>query len=131
MEAALIAHLLAQAGITALVGNRINWLRRPQAAVLPDIILHRIDGAPDYHLTGPSGLVESRVQVDCWADTFAGAKHIARAVEAAVSGQRFTRGAIRFDAILILDEGDDTFDETPNVYFRTRLDLAVHHASAS
>ena len=131
MEAALIAELLSKAGITALVDNRINWLRRPQGAALPDIILYRIDGAPDYHLSGPSGLVASRIQVDCWAFTYLEAKRIARAVDAAVSAARFTRGAVRFDAVLIVDESDDTFDETPDTYFRTRLDLAVHHASAT
>jgi len=129
MEAALIAKLLATAGITALVGQRISWSRRPQGEALPAIVLHRIDGAPDYHLTGASGIVESRVQVDCWGASYGSAKAVARAVEAAVSGQRFTQGAIRFDAILILDERDSTFDETTPL-FRTSLDLGVFHASA-
>lgn len=130
MEAALIAQLLATTGITALVGNRINWARRPQGSALPAIVLHRIDGSPDYHLTGSSGLVESRVQVDCWGLSYGSAKAVARAVEAAVSAARFTRGAIRFDAILIVDERDTTFDEGNVPIFRTSLDLQVHHASA-
>lgn len=130
MEAALLARLLATAGLTALVSTRINWSRRPQGESLPAVVLHRIDGSPDYHLSGPSGLVESRVQVDCWAASYGAAKAIARQVEAAVSGLRFTQGAIRFDAILILDERDSTFDETTPI-FRTSLDLGVFHASAS
>lgn len=131
MEAALLARLLATAGITALVSQRINWSRRPQGETLPAIVLHRIDGAPDYHLTGASGLVESRVQVDCWGSSYGSAKTVARQVEAAVSGARFTQGSIRFDAILILDERDSTFDDNNTAIFRTSLDLAVHHAAAS
>lgn len=130
MEAALIARLLATAGVSALVSNRINWSRRPQAEALPAIVLHRIDGSPDYHTQGPSGLIESRVQVDCWGASYGAAKALARAIDAAVSGARFTQGAIRFDAILIVDERDSTFDETTPI-FRTSLDLMVHHASAS
>lgn len=134
MEAALLAKLLATVGVTALSDSRINWSRRPQGETIPAnkgaIVLHRIDGFPDYHTLGPSGLVESRVQVDCWGLSYKAAKSLARAVEAAVSGARFTQGAIRFDAILLVDERDDTFDETAPI-FRTSLDLAVHHASAS
>lgn len=131
MEAALVAKLLASAGITTLVGQRINWSRRPQGSGLPAIVLHRIDGAPDYHLTGASGIVASRVQVDCWGASYGSAKSVARAVEAVVSAARFTQGAVRFDAILIIDERDSSFDENNTPLYRTSLDLAVFHASAS
>lgn len=130
MEAALLARLLAATALKALVSTRINWSRRPQGEGLPAVVLHRIDGAPDYHTAGPSGLVESRIQVDCWGASYGAAKAVARQVEAAVSGTRFVQGAIRFDAILIVDERDDSFDDTTPI-FRTSLDLAVHHASAS
>ena len=131
MEAALIAHLLAQAGITALVGNRINWLRRPQGEALPAMALQLVSGVPDYLLDGSYSLTESRVQMDAWAKSFLQAKQIARAVEAALSGQRFTQSGVRFAGVFIASERDDTFDETPDTYFRTSLDLMVHHASAS
>jgi hypothetical protein len=130
MEAALIAKLLATAGITALVSTRINWSRRPQGAALPAIVLHRIDGTPDVHHAGASGLVVSRVQVDCWAASYGSAKAVARAVETAITAQTFTQGATRFDVILIDSERDDSTDETTPL-FRTSLDLMVHHASAS
>jgi hypothetical protein len=130
MEAALIAKLLATAGITALVSTRINWSRRPQGAALPAIVLHRIDGTPDVHHAGASGLVVSRVQVDCWGASYGSAKAVARAVETAITAQTFTQGATRFDVILIDSERDDSTDETTPL-FRTSLDLMVHHASAS
>jgi len=131
MEEALVAKLLAVTTITTLVGQRITWGRRAQGGTLPAIVLHRIDGNRDYHLGGPSGLVASRVQVDCWANTFGDAKRAARAVALAVSGIRFIQGAVRFDAILIIDERDSSDDLNGTPLFRTSLDLAVHHASAS
>lgn len=130
MEAALIARLLATAGVTALVSTRVNWSRRPQGSALPAIVLHRIDGTPDVHHSGRSGLVTSRVQCDCWAESYGAAKAIARAVETAITAQTFTQGATRFDAILIDSERDDTSDETTPL-FRTSLDLLVQSANAS
>ena len=130
MESALIAKLLATAGVTALVSTRINWSRRPQGAALPAIVLQRISGTPDVHHAGASGLVVSRVQVDCWGVSYGSAKAVARAVETAITAQTFTQGSIRFDVILIDSERDDSTDETTPL-FRTSLDLMVHHANAS
>lgn len=130
MESALVAKLLATAGVTALVGQRVNWSRRPQGAALPAIVLHLIDGAPDIHHGGASGLRVSRVQMDAWAASYGSAKAVARAVETAITAQTFTQGAVRFDVILIDSERDDSTDETTPL-FRTSLDLMVHHANAS
>jgi hypothetical protein len=130
MEAALLAKLLATAGVTALVGQRINWSRRVQAEPLPAIVLHVIDRIPDVHHGGRSGILESRVQCDCWASSFGSAKAVARAVETAITAQTFTQGAVRFDVILIADERDSTFDETTPL-FRTSLDLMIWSANAS
>lgn len=130
METALVAYLLSRSPVTALTGQRITWGRREQGAPLPAIVLHRIDGAPDYHLEGPSGLVVSRVQVDCWGDTYADAKRAAEAVAAPVNGIRFTQGATRFAAVLIVDQRDSNFDESGEAIFRTSLDLSITHAPA-
>lgn len=130
MEPALLAKLLASSGVTALVGARINWARRPQGEPLPAIVLHRIDGTPDVHHGGPSGLIESRVQVDCWAGSYKAAKQTARAVEAAVTAQRFNQASVRFDVVLLVDERDSSFDEAPDTLFRTSLDFMVRTASA-
>jgi hypothetical protein len=130
MEAALIARLLATAGVTALVSTRINWKRRPQAEPLPAIVLHVVSRIPDVTHGGRSGLIVSRVQVDCWGATFGSAKAVARAVENALTAQTFTQGSVRFDAILIDSERDDTTDETTPL-FRTSLDLMIQSANAS
>lgn len=130
MEEALIARMLATAGITAVVGQRVTWKRRGQGKALPCIVLHRIDGIRDYTQAGASGLIQSRVQADCWGETFLSAKTTARAIAAALSGTRFDQAGVRFDAVLIAAERDDTEDENGKPLFRTSLDLMVHHATA-
>lgn len=131
MEADLIAKILASAGVSALVSTRVNWSRRPQGSALPAIVLHRIDGSPDVHHGGRSGLVMSRVQADCWAASYGAAKAVARALESAITAQTFTQGATRFDLILIDSERDDTSDQSDTPLFRTSLDLMIQSANAS
>ncbi|RZJ19122.1 MAG: DUF3168 domain-containing protein [Brevundimonas sp.] len=131
MESALIAELLAAPSVKAKVVKRINWVRRPQGEALPAIVLHVIDRTPDVHHGGASGVVQARVQVDCWAASYAAAKSLARAVETALTARAFSRGAVRFDVILSIAERDDSFEEAGKPVFRTSLDLMVHHAAAS
>ena len=128
MEVQLTARLLGQASFTGVVGQRLTWGRRSQGAPLPAVVLHLIDGVPDYHSVGPSGLVESRVQADCYGKTYAEAKAAANALKAVTSGQRFAQGVVRFDAIFVADERDDTFDEAGTALYRVTVDLLVHHA---
>lgn len=91
MEQALIDHLLASAGVTALTAARIWWSERPQNnKALPAIVLHRLGGAPGYTMGGPSALTESRVQIDCLAETIDGAKLVRSAVKDRLSGATFT-----------------------------------------
>ena len=131
MEEALIARMLATAGITDLVGQRVTPKRRTQGGDLPAVVLHRIDGGPDYPIHGgASGLIESRVQVDCWAESWLSAATVARAVMAALSGATFTQDGVRFDAIFVVAQRDDTDDENGTPLFRFSLDLMVHHATA-
>jgi hypothetical protein len=91
--------------------------------------LHVITAPRDYHSTGASGLRETRVQVDCWAETYAKAKGIARAVEAVVSGYSGTVGGVWFQGIFIDTERDDDTGNAGDgvTRYRTMLDLSVWH----
>lgn len=84
MEEQFRALLLADSGVSALVGTRINWGAHPQGAPLPAIILTTISDAEDYHMNGPNGLFQGRVQADVYAMDYRAAKDAARAVRAAL-----------------------------------------------
>lgn len=130
MEAALIGIVLADAAIAALVSTRVNWVERPQGEPLPAIVLGRIGGSRDYHTQGASGLVESRIQGDCYATTYAGAKSVARALIALLSGYRGTTGDIEFKGAFV--DGERDFREAdPNgseKLHRVSVDFIIHHS---
>lgn len=70
MNAALVAYLLAQTALTALVGQRIDWLKRPQGSALPSITLQTASAPRDYGLAGRVGLTGYLVQFDIWGSSF-------------------------------------------------------------
>ena len=133
MEEALVAYLLANTGLATLVGNRITWTTRGQASQTPAIVLTKVSGVRGYTMLGPDGLVEARVQIDCWGRTFGEAKQVSRAVIAAMHGIAGVRGGVRFQSGFVDGERDD-FDSGSNVQagsaerlFRTSLDFIIWH----
>lgn len=131
MEEALRDYLLDATAITALVGTRILWVRSPQGAASPRIVLYRISGLRDMRMDGATGLISSRVQVDCLGASYLSAKSVARAVEARLSGYSGTRSGIVFQGCFLIGERDDFDDaETPDKLFRTSLDFNIWHKGA-
>jgi hypothetical protein len=129
VQEALLAYLTgAGSGLPALVGTRIAWGMNDQGAALPRVSLFRADSVPEYADDGEANLFVSRVQVDCYATTYASAQALGRAVRARVSAVVVTQGATDFQSIYIEDEQDtvETYDGGRNV-FRVRIDLMVWH----
>jgi hypothetical protein len=127
MEEALIARLLADAGVASLAGTRVFPGSRPQGSALPAIVLARVSGAPLYADDGEIGLGQDRIQIDCWAATYGEAKTLARAVTACLSGFEGPVGDTVFQFIELdterdLREGGVDAAEYP---FRTALDFLV------
>lgn len=129
MEEDLINFLLADAGVLAAVSTRVYWNVRPQSSALPAITLQRISDIPVGDDEGADDLTETRVQVDCWASTFAAALAAGRAVEAALSGKSFSHNGTQFQGAYI-DGGGDTTEPTAtqgSVIHRTRIDFEIWH----
>jgi hypothetical protein len=133
MEEALIAYLLANSGVRALVGTppasqRMHWTQAPQGVAKPYATLTKVTGLRDTTLDGPSGFQEARVQIDCYGLTFASAKGLARAVEAVLSGLTVTTGGIEFQGCFLDAERDGyEADAAPDKLFRTSLDFIIFH----
>lgn len=128
MEEVVTAALLADAPVVSLVGTRITWLVRPQATAVPALTLQRISGRRDYHTAGASGLVESRLQADCWAATYPAAKALARAVRDVLSGLS-TNSPPALQSVF-LDVEVDTYEPggpTEIGLHRVRLDFRIWH----
>lgn len=126
MNEDLRALLLADAGIAAVVGPRVDWTARPEGDPLPAIVLHQVTGAPlSQTLDGPSAAQVARVQVDCWAVDFGTAKRLSRAVLAALSGHRGGGFTGVFHAAT-RDGREGGTNEAVRPY-RTSLDFTIHH----
>lgn len=89
----LYAKLAADSGVSTLVSTRIYPVILPQDPTVPAISYQQISNTEQ---DGTSTIRETRYQVDCWDDDFAGVESLADAVRAA------------------LEEWTDT-DQTPRV----------------
>lgn len=111
--------------LASIASGRRYWVRAPQGAVRPFLVLNRISGTPNYQMSGPSVYVASRIQVDCYADTYTTTKATARAVKTALSG--YKGGTIQ--GAFIDNERDLPASDAGEVtsLFRTELDILIHH----
>ena len=125
MEEALIAILLANAGVAALVGARVYPGVRPQGASLPAVIFNRISGQPGYTMDGPDGSSESRVQVDAYAGSYGATKALARAARLALSGLSGVHHGVTFQGVFMEGARDGFEGESPERIFRVSMDFTV------
>ncbi|WP_289107034.1 DUF3168 domain-containing protein [uncultured Bilophila sp.] len=116
-EIVLLRTLREDAGLSALVGNKVFALVIPQGTKLPCITFQRIGGMPANTLSGHSGLEEIDLQIDVWARDYDEAKAIAKAVRAAMPSS-----GPRFSAHLIEDQ--DLYEDGTN-YFRVSMEFKV------
>jgi hypothetical protein len=130
MEEQLRALLLADPGVSAQLGTRIWWGRNPQgASTEPNYaILQKIGKDTDYHMQGPSGYVQSRVQIDVYSADYLIAVTAARSIIAKLSGlQEGIFQGIFEDTERDLPAADP--GQVTNL-FRRSVDFMVHHRSA-
>lgn len=127
MEAAFIALLLADAPIAALAGDRVYPGRRPQGSTFPSIVCTRISGQPLYVDEGRAGLLDARMQVDCWAQTYTEAKTLARAVDTLLSAFSGVFAGVNFSYIMLDLENDlnESGANQSEYLFRVSMDFIV------
>jgi len=80
VETRIYSTLLAASAVTALVVDRIYPIVAKQACALPTLVFKRISTERVTSLSGETGLEDVRVQIDCRATTYLGAKALAHTV---------------------------------------------------
>jgi len=127
MEEALRAYLLAQAGITDLIGNRVFWNIRPQGTPLPALVLNRISLPVNHTYKDRVRLSRARVQFDCYGVSNASARGLERAVVTALDSRAFTQGGIEFQGCFAADARDLTDRGTTDAdtIFRPSIDFNI------
>lgn len=129
MEAALRTYLLASAGLSALIGDRLTWGFTSQGGALPRATMERISGGPEYADEGEISLSETRVQIDCYGATSEAVRAVYAAIRARISGAQFVQSGITFNIFIdsVRDEADAY--EGGRQEHRVSLDLMVWHTA--
>ncbi len=136
--AGLRAAMLQTSAVTAIIGTPQSrpdgkagvWcVQMPEEADLPGIVLSTISGEGNPSLDGADPLHYARVQISCFAMTFAQAKALARAVRNALEGWAGTLpdGTQVGDAILVSEP--DGFEEGP-FSFHCPVDFEFQYSEA-
>lgn len=106
-ESALVAMIKANATVASMISGRCWPATRPQGSAYPSATVQRISGGPEYADDGEVGLMQSRIQVSCWAENQSAAKELAIAITNALTpGFDVTQGAIVFRYIFLDNEQD-------------------------
>lgn len=93
----LRTRLLGDAGLAALVGERIAWFEAGRSwAEYPAIVLQEISPGREYTHAGPDGLDEPRVQFDIFAIGGVSAFEVEAALMAAMEQGAVEAGGTRF-----------------------------------
>jgi len=106
VEKALRSILMNDAAVHNLVADRIFPIVRREGSALPAITYQQISGVRDHVFEGPSGFVESRFQINCWASTYEQADTLADAVRSVLDGYDGTSEGVVIKCIHLIDEGD-------------------------
>lgn len=76
--------LAADAGVIALVADRIEYEIKQQGETFPAITVARTNVQPTMHLTGDASLDQCTVRVDSWATTLTQARQVSDACRTAL-----------------------------------------------
>lgn len=126
----LRAKILASAPVAADVGTQVYWKVAAQSAGDKYIVLTTISDPRPRHLKGRTETRFTRVQADCFAPTYGGARQLAEKVIAAVETPG-TVGGVKFGGAESggpLDLGEDV--EGVGFVHRASVDLFIQHKLA-
>lgn len=82
----LVAYLLADAALAALIGNRLWATRAAQHSETPYVVWQTIYGTEEYAHDGATGLEERRVQFNIFADTVSETESVRDAIKDRIAG---------------------------------------------
>ncbi len=95
VTAAIRAHLIADAGVTAIVGQRVYvGAAMEQAVTVPAVTVEQIAGDYLEDLQGPAGYSTAVLEVSAYAATQAGAWALAQAVDNVLRAGAGTMGGL-------------------------------------
>ena len=89
IETDLYSTLSNDSGVTAICSTRIYPNPAPESAARPLVSYQMVSGERILDLPGTSNSIRKRIQINCHADTYSGAKTLAAAVFSALEGDGY------------------------------------------
>ena len=130
LQSALVARLIADAGVAALVGDRLYWSKVPQGTAMPYVRMQTVSDPRPQNLQGYDGARTVRVQVDVFARSHGNARAASEAIVAAVALPA-TFAGVRFGRCAAQGPRDLGEDDTPEGFIhRLSTDLFAEFAIA-
>lgn len=130
LEEGLYAYLKDVANLKALIADRLYPGVMPQAGATPAVVYTRVSSVREHTMGDDPGLASPRVQLSCYAQTYAGAKSVAAEVRRALQNQRDVTwggvGGVKVHAVLVENEADMPWEPDTRLYC-TILDFIIWH----
>lgn len=124
-EAALIAALAADAGVSALAGSRVFIKGGRQGEAYPYVTVQRISTPSAIDLDGASDLEWPRMQIEAWSPNGLAACDLADAIQAALQVGELSGAGLTFSATFQDRRGPSADEQTRN--FSVQLDFSIWH----
>jgi len=104
LEPNIFSVLTGDAAVSALVGTRVYPIKLPHEPTYPAITYSRVASEKVNAFDGYKGLEDARIQVDCWASTYAQAKDLAEKVISAMINATPFKARVASDTDLYDDD---------------------------
>jgi hypothetical protein len=123
LESNLHTIITTAPSFTALAGTRLYPVLLPEEPTLPAATYQRISTTREYTTTGPVALNRVRIQLDCWADTYAQVKQLQAAILAILEDRSpYTSAGI--DSITLIT-ATDGYEQDARIY-RVSMDFYIY-----
>ena len=116
IEASIWQILADDAGVGAQCADRIYPVQVPQNATFPCVTYSRVSANRWSAMGSDTGLVEKRIQVSSWGQTYAAANALAEAVRGALQRYRGTVDGVVIQDIFIDGDGPETWEDDAGAY---------------
>lgn len=131
IEESIYYLLFQNTGLTDLISTKIYPAIVPQNGTLPCLTYQQISGNRDQEISGASGFVTARYQINCWAKTYSETRQLANEARLSLTGQSGWINGVYIHCIQLENESDmpqiDAENEVISRYGK-RLDFQVYFA---
>ena len=105
-ERRVLTQLLATDRVTALVGDRVKPISQLQGVALPTVTYQTVVKTLINHSTGATTTESATIQINSYAETYEGAKVLARAVRSSLSGWSSSTGSPEISSCHLQSDSD-------------------------